>query len=254
LVNHAAELGLKVMAVTDHDVTDAIAPATTSAAELGITVIPAIEVTVEFESYIQHLLLFNVDIEHPDIKAVLEDSLQRQHESACQGLSTLRQRGMTLAVAEQIAGDKRLLPIHVARALIHEHAAANIDEAIVIGESAGISFDIAANMTRTIEAGHNAGGVAILAHPGRAEYGQQPATAERLRAMLTIGLDGLEVYHGLHSAEDIDFYGQFAREYRLLVSCGSDSHGPDARTKPTPWPAKHCAALLERCGVKVIDN
>jgi predicted metal-dependent phosphoesterase TrpH len=167
-------------------------------------------------------------------------------------LRLLRERGLALSAVERIAGERPILPFHVAQALMREKYAMDVDEAIKIGESAGISFDISADMERTIKAGHSAGGIAILAHPGRAEYGQQPATTERLHAMLKIGLDGLEVYHGLHSEQDIAFYGQFARENGLLVSCGSDSHGPQARTKPMLWPAEYCAALLRRCGISVI--
>ncbi|HEU5348909.1 MAG TPA: PHP domain-containing protein, partial [Ktedonobacterales bacterium] len=65
-----------------------------------------------------------------------------------------------------------------------------------------------------------------------------------------VPLDGIEVRYPTYSEEQTAAYMAFARERSLLMSAGSDSHGP-AQRLPVPFPAAVCATLLSRCGVTV---
>jgi hypothetical protein len=66
------------------------------------------------------------------------------------------------------------------------------------------------------------------------------------------GLDGVEVYHWSHGPREEALYGRLAAERGLLVSCGSDSHGPNSKRPLRGHQARMCRALLERCGVEVL--
>jgi predicted metal-dependent phosphoesterase TrpH len=78
-----------------------------------------------------------------------------------------------------------------------------------------------------IEVAHQAGGLAVLAHPGRSKgIYAIPATAEDIAALAEAGLDGVEVFYPSHSAEQRSLYLDLARRHGLLVSGGSDSHHP----------------------------
>lgn len=251
LVDFAHQQGLKVIAVADHDTLANVARTRQLAVDRDVVVVPAVEVTVSFDGAMHHLLLYNVDMDDPALVAMLDDIRLRHRTSAEQGLAKLRQRGLDFPHLEAIRAGRELMPLYVYAALLKAGHARDIDEAIAMGDEVGISFRIAAEMEKAIEVAHRQGALAVLAHPGRGEFGFMPATIETLEGMLAIGLDGLEVYHGQHTAQDIAFYGRFAEEHELLVSCGSDSHGRRDRTPPIPWPAHLCQHLLERCGLVV---
>jgi predicted metal-dependent phosphoesterase TrpH len=114
----------------------------------------------------------------------------------------------------------------------------------------GASYCWSLPLEEAIAVGHAAGGVAVIAHPGRAEPGFTPTTRAHLDAMVAVGLDGVEVFHSYHRAADVAFLLQYAEERGLLIGCGSDSHGPGPGPRPlTAWPATRCRALLARLGV-----
>lgn len=72
----------------------------------------------------------------------------------------------------------------------------------------------------------NAGGLAVLAHPGN-NIGMDETL---LKGIIELGIDGIEVYSSYHSAEKIEFFRQKAQENGLLMTLGSDFHG---KSKPT---------------------
>jgi predicted metal-dependent phosphoesterase TrpH len=96
-----------------------------------------------------------------------------------------------------------------------------------------------------IAVAHRAGGLAVLAHPGRSKgIYAIPATAEDVAEMAAAGLDGIEVLYPSHSAEQRAFYSALAQRHGLLVTGGSDSHHPQQPL--AAWPLETCQAFLER--------
>ena len=92
--------------------------------------------------------------------------------------------------------------------------------------------------------------LALIAHPGRGD-GFARFDAEQLdRLRATIPIDGLEVRHPAHTSEQGEDFLAYARTHRLLVSAGSDSHGPPG-ILPITYPAASCRELLARLGVEI---
>lgn len=119
-------------------------------------------------------------------------------------------------------------------------------------EGMGLSFAVGAPMARVVDVCHAAGGVAVMAHPGRGEYGFTAAPPSAVEAMASAtGLDGVEVHHWSHGPAEQAAYGQLAAEFGLLVSCGSDSHGPRSKRPLGGCQAGFCRDLLARLGVEV---
>jgi hypothetical protein len=91
--------------------------------------------------------------------------------------------------------------------------------------------------------------VCLLAHPGRgdgfATYDAQLLDEFRQEAPI----DGLEVYHPLHTPAQATMYQEYARRHHLLISAGSDSHHPDR--PPIKHRAELCRDLLERVGIQI---
>src|SRR6185436_8652686 len=105
------------------------------------------------------------------------------------------------------------------------------------------SSDIAA----IVDAAHADGAVCILAHPGRTD-GFMAYDAELLNELRRKApIDGLEVYYPVHSSEQTAMFLDYAQRHHLLISSGSDSHGPDK--PPIRYPAKLSQALLERMAI-----
>jgi hypothetical protein len=103
-----------------------------------------------------------------------------------------------------------------------------------------------------IEVAHRAGGLAVLAHPGRSKgVYAVPAGAEDIAAMARAGLDGIEVFYPTHSNEQRAFYLDLAQRYNLLVTGGSDSHHPHQPL--ATWPVEACSAFLQRVLGEVIS-
>jgi predicted metal-dependent phosphoesterase TrpH len=106
-----------------------------------------------------------------------------------------------------------------------------------------------APLAEVVEATHASGGVCLLAHPGRGEgeiHRYEPDEVEEV--LRDVPFDGIEVYYPLHSPMQVEAYAALAKRHGLLVSAGSDSHGPRQRM-PIAYPASQAAALLDRLGV-----
>lgn len=82
-----------------------------------------------------------------------------------------------------------------------------------------------------IDAIHEAGGIAILAHPKDIEKKYKIDIEEFLPHLIEIGIDGIEVYNSIHQFEDTIRYKKLAEKYELLTSGGSDYHGPNVKGK-----------------------
>ena len=82
-----------------------------------------------------------------------------------------------------------------------------------------------------IETIHNAGGVAIWAHPKKVEKKYNIDLEVLIPRLIEIGLDGIEIGNSLHSLDDYKRYLNIAKKYNLLISAGSDYHGPVVKPK-----------------------
>src|SRR6185312_13202443 len=110
---------------------------------------------------------------------------------------------------------------------------------------------ISAPLAEVFAAAHADGALAILAHPGRGGGEIYRYDIPLLTEMLAdIALDGIEARYSTYTEEQVATYSAFAHEHELLVSAGSDSHGPEQRL-PVAYPAATCRDLLARFGVVV---
>ena len=249
----AAELGLGAIALADHDEISGVAPLTAACALRDIRVIPAVEVSILFEKTGYHLLLYNIDLQHPAIADTFA-GVRRYYDAMCRSaLEELARRGKPLDPEKSPAlrGDA-LKVYHLVAALVGQGYAENMTKAYALCQEVGAHYGWTLPLEEAAHLAHTAGGVAVIAHPGRAEPGFTIADAATLDHMRAAGLDGIECFHSFHSAAAIAFYLTYAQRHDMLIGTGSDSHGPDKSPRPlTAWPAVHCRALLERCGIAV---
>jgi 3',5'-nucleoside bisphosphate phosphatase len=233
LVRAAVEHGVDVLALTDHDTTSGLAEAEAEAARLGLHLVPGIELSVcEGDGRLQcHVLGYGFDRGAralADCTAQLRSArITRLGEIA----ERLRRVGIEtdLLTDAALAGDGTLGRPHVAQQLVERGYCQTPQEAfdrwIGRGKPAFVPApDFSAKAA--IDVVHEAGGVAVLAHPMRSTGIDRPGGAAAfVGAFAALGLDGLEVQHPSQNPAQRRKLGRIARDLGLLQTGGSDFHG-----------------------------
>lgn len=226
VIEAAQRCGLSALALTDHDTIDGVPAAKAAGERLGVRVIAGAELSAFQDDHEVHLLALHLT--HLD---ALQNRLTRlraqRHTRAGKIVDKLNELGIPLTLDEvlkQSNGGAVGRP-HVARALIVRGVVHDFKDAFVRYLGGGGSAFVPKerlSIEDAIAITHEAGGLAIWAHPG--EGGRR----ERLEPLIAAGLDGLEIKHPSHSGEDVKRLQALADFFGLLPSGGSDWHGaPD---------------------------
>ncbi len=252
LLDHVAAQGFGLVAITDHDRMDTVEQVQRLASERGVRVVPAVEMSASLEGDLFDILCFGVRPGPSDLAAIAADTSRRQQENIRSAYAALAKQGLSFPRAAEVLaehgesgeGDQpRTLDHLVAMLRAHgytEGLGPLLDEA-------GFQW-ITADPGAIVEAAHASGALALIAHPGRGDgfVRFDAAALDRLRA--TIPIDGFEARHSTHTPAQVDAFVAYARDHHLLVSAGSDSHGPPGQM-PIKYPAEACRDLLERLGI-----
>ncbi|MGE5101835.1 MAG: PHP domain-containing protein [Deltaproteobacteria bacterium] len=223
VVREAKRIGLAAIALTDHDTVAGIAEATATAEELGLRVVPGVELSAVEGDVETHILGLHLsDTRELEARLIgLRDMRRTRAERMVQRLNELGVRIDFASVLEQAAGGAIGRP-HVARAMIAEGWAVDFRDAfdryLGNGRPAYVTKERLAVSEATMLI-HRAGGLAILAHPSHS------GTRERIAAFVEQGMDGVEVRHPSHSAEDTARLAALVEHFSLVPSGGSDWHG-----------------------------
>jgi len=235
VVRMAKRAGLAAMALADHDNLDGINAAMAAGEELGIEVLPAVELSVLWEGYEDiHLLGYGFDHHSRELVEALREFREfrenRNEHIVARVNEKLREEGrepLDFAEVRARAGGTVGRP-HIAMALIEKGHAADKDQAfrdyLVPGNVAKRFFPI----DEAIAMVHRAGGVAVLAHPPFITTDRK-VFEQMLDAFVPMGLDGVEAYNNGSDNADIDWYITQARRRGLIVTGGSDFHGDEGR-------------------------
>jgi predicted metal-dependent phosphoesterase TrpH len=255
LVAAAAAAGVGTLAVTDHDTVAAVAEARAAGERLGVEVLAGCEVTATVGDRVVHVLLYGEGLLEPGLADAVELCRRgRDDRNRAIGERLGRLTGVGHADAVEVAGDSVLSRAHFARALVAKGAVADVAEAFDRYLSSGRPAYVPApsvSVTDAVAIAAKAGGVAVLAHPGRLAAGERDRVlAEAIEA----GIDGLEVWHSQHDDELRRSLAGLAERRGLLATGGSDYHGrhkPDVRVGSgtggnVAVPDERLAALRER--------
>ena len=230
LVHRAAEAGLDVLALTDHDTVDGWPAARGAGSAENVLVVPGVEMSTRLRGAGVHVLAYLLDPAYPP----LADELARVRESRANRLSEmtrlLTEAGMPLETADVLAVAGTASSIgrpHVADALVAKGYVADRTEAfsrlLADGGPAYVPryAPATADAVRIVR---EAGGVTVLAHPwGRGSRRVLDSTT--IAALAAAGLAGIEVDHEDHDAAARSALRQIASAHRLVVTGSSDYHG-----------------------------
>lgn len=231
LVARAAERGVRALALTDHDGVDGLAEARAAAHAHGIRLIDGVEISVSWEGHTIHVVGLAVDPE----SETLFDGL-RVNRSGRDGraaridaqLAAIGIHGALEGARAYVTNPDLVSRTHFARFLV-ENGHARSTQAVFdryLGEGRpGYVPHLWADLPTAIGWITAAGGIPVLAHPGRYKLDSKSRSA-LLDAFKSLGGVAVEVVTGSHSADEYGYWAARAIEHGLLASVGSDFHGP----------------------------
>ncbi len=231
LVEAAKEAGLAALAVCDHDTTAGLAEAMATGEELGVEIVPSVEISALYEGGTMHILGYYSDIEDERFQEGLRDILDGRNNRNPRVIARLNELGIDITLDDVIAeaGGGVIGRPHMARALLKKGAVSTLQEAFdeYLASGGGKAFILKekyppeACVRMIVEAG----GVPVLAHPKQLRRKTLKEIEAVVDELIQYGLAGVEVLHGECEPERIPEYEGIARERGLLVTGGSDFHG-----------------------------
>ena len=224
LASQAKRHGLSAVALTDHDTVEGCTPTALACAQENLEFIPGTELTAEVGGMELHLLGYLIDVAHPRLLVEMSTFQTVRQQRIHEIVARLNRLGIPLqteAVLSLASCNSPGRP-HVGRALVKGGFCATLDEAferfLKKNRPAWVpKFKISTEAAIALI--HDAGGVAVLAHPGLHRQD------DFIPQLVAEGLDGLECYHSKHTPAACERYVQLAEQYHLLVTGGSDCHG-----------------------------
>ncbi len=234
LLQHAKDVGLRVLALTDHDNTGGLQEAAQAAAKLDIDFIPGIEINTDVAGGEVHVLGYFPEYERPAFQAVLKVLRDARERRGQRMVELLNEQGISISWerVREIAQGSVGRP-HVAEALLEAGYVQSIGEAFdtYIGRGCYAyvpHYKLAPEDAVRLIASAN--GLPVIAHP--LELPGLDELRNRLPGLCKAGMVGLETYYGPYNSEEEQVLRALADEYHLIPTGGSDFHGPGIH--PTP--------------------
>ena len=235
LVQLAKTVGLRAIGITDHDTFGGWDEAMEEGEKIGIEVVPGIELSVSEENGKFHLLGYFLERDSLLGRRLTEIQSSRADRNLVilEKLAEL-QMPVSRAHVEKIAGEgAQIGRPQIARAMMELKYVSSVKEAfdLYLGEDrAANAKKMAFSPREAVELIHDAGGIAIWAHPLRSPSERSVgATFENVESQIPLwkswNLDGMETFYGDYSAQEAIWSAQMARKYDLLPGGGSDFHG-----------------------------
>ncbi len=247
VVQAAALAGVELLALSDHDTVDGVADAAEAAAEQGLRLVPAVEISsIDQDKQDLHVLGYVIDADDRALRAHLKEWRDDRERRADAMGHALRELGYELdetALAERKAQGKPIGRPHIAEAVVNNPANAQRlgEEGLAERSAFLVAYLIEGRpafqprtrptVAESIEVIHAAGGVAVWAHP----FWDIPEPADVLDAIDRFrgcGLDGVECFYPTHSREQTELLADRSAELALLSTGSSDFHGPRHRDFP----------------------
>jgi len=229
VVGSAAEAGLDVLALTDHDTTAGWEEAAAAAIHHGIALVRGIEISCQHEGISIHLLGFLQDPAAPGLPAELDRS-RESRETRAQRIVELLSRDVPLDwddVLEHITPGATIGRPHIADAMVAKGIVASRELAFAMYLDEGSPYYVshyAPDPVRAVRLVGEAGGAAVMAHPFASSRGHVVDDSV-IEAMAAAGMAGLEVHHRDHSGDQVRHGLVLATSLDLFVTGSSDYHG-----------------------------
>ncbi|MDP3948539.1 MAG: PHP domain-containing protein [bacterium] len=236
LIRQATENGIDMMSLTDHDTTAGISEAQKLGAEMGVKIIPGIEITTAKNNKGLHLLAYGIGEENKILSELLSRLREGRKKGVIEKLRKINQNFKSsgrpqVDIDDVMKINKTLGLATVMDYLVTNGFTSNRDEAYELVKGMKVRSDDVTT-EYVIDTIHRCGGIVSLAHPfapkiSLRNISDNPADLRSLcRELKNAGLDGIEVYTPAHRNEDVAFAKEIVKEMEFFGGIGSDWHGP----------------------------
>lgn len=225
IVNEARSLGVKSISITDHD--SISSQYNVKKKYDDINIISGIELSTEYDNLELHILGYFIDIKNEKLIHTVNKLNKSRIERVEEILSKLRKNNIYLTMDDlDVNVNSTIGRSHVANAMVNKGYFDNYKEAfisfLIKGRPAYVK-GCKLNYKESIKLINDAGGIAVLAHPGQMYKGM--IMESLIKDLKFYGLKGLEVYHPSHSREQINNFYNLSKKHKLFITGGSDYHG-----------------------------
>ena len=229
VVRLADEADCNLFALTDHDTTDGLAEAQQMADELSVNLVSGVEISALWRNMTIHIVGLGIDINNDILQKGLNYNQRLREERAEKIALGLRRAGITDALekTQELSKTDMITRTHFAQMLIREGYCKDMKSVFrrfLTGKKPGASRVEWRSFDEVVGWIHAAGGLAVIAHPFRYRMTQTKIKNMLIDFKEVLG-DGVEVVTATSTDEEITLSNQWAKEYKLLSSCGSDYHG-----------------------------
>lgn len=231
LAARAKAHGVDVWAMTDHDEVSGIAEARVAATALDLPFVPGVEISITWAAQTVHIVGLQIDEKNPALVQGLAATRGGREQRAREISAQLAAAGIPDAFegALKFVGNPDLISrTHFARYIIELGLSKDLHDVFAdyLGEGKpGFVPHRWATLQNAVEWIRGAGGIAVIAHPGRYKFSDLAFDA-LFQEFKDLGGAGIEVTTGSHTVDQYDYYAKVAKTYGFLASRGSDFHGP----------------------------
>jgi predicted metal-dependent phosphoesterase TrpH len=230
IINKLNKSGITNFAITDHDNVESV----DYLRERNLNNISGVEMSSRYNNLNMHILGYYIDGDLDELKKLCNRVSELRKARLYEHVSKLeKEYNLQFDELDLMNLTKKYSTLgrpHIGKLLIKYGYASSMEEAFkkyLFNVHSSIFYRMDAKLV--IDAIHKAGGVAILAHPKKIEDKYDIDIEDFLPDLVEIGIDGIEIYNSLHYNEDSKRYKEIATKYNLLISGGSDYHGPNVK-------------------------
>ncbi len=233
IVDTAIDVGLQVIALTDHDNVLSYGVAKDylkkNNNEDKLEVIQGVEINTLYKNYEVHILGYFMDTNNSDFQNLLKIQQQARIKQTKEIITLLaKKEGIKIKfddIKKQVAEGGSIGRPHIAKAITNAGGTSNVMEAY----AKYIHDDSPVYVPRktvsphdAVEIIYDAGGVPVIAHPHDLDIAES-----LIKELMSFGLRGIEAYHRKHSPACVEYFSSMAEELGLIVTGGSDFHAPN---------------------------
>ena len=233
IVDTALDVGLDVIALTDHDNVLSYDVAKKYLKEIGkenqLEIIQGVEINTLYKNYEVHILVYFFDENNSDFKKLLKTQQDARVNQTHEIISLLaKKEGIKIKyedIVKQVAPGGSIGRPHIAKAITNAGGTSSVIESY----AKYIHDDSPVYVPRktvtpqdAVEIIYDAGGIPVIAHPHDLDIAET-----LIKELMNYGLRGIEAYHRKHSPACVEYFSSMAEELGLIVTGGSDFHAPN---------------------------
>ena len=234
IVAEAKRIGLTTMAITDHDTIGNVKECIEEGKKQGIRIIAGVELSAEVDSGKMHILGYGIDPDNNEFNLVmkmLREAREDRNKNIIEALKCIFKINISPEDVKKHAKGESIGKPHIAAAIVEKGYCPDIETVFnkILGKRYMETIDRKKLPPKScIELIKKAGGIAFLAHPNSLKLNLEK-TFDKIKELQRYGLAGIETYHSKLSQTQSNAYVKMAKELGLMISCGSDFHGPEVK-------------------------